>query len=245
MTIIAEKDRPTVQSLLARELVDDVELVLFTRGRSRGLVAGGQDNQSCEETRELLEELVKLSDQLHLTRCDVDAEPAAATLHNVTAVPTVIVRRRGSATGAPDADPTARSTAAEIGANVRFLGLPGGYEFSTLLDDIVDISKGRTDLSEAALAVVRAIDTPVHIQVFVTPSCPYCPRAARLAHQMAMENSRIVADVIEANEFLDLSERYGVRSVPKTVINDRVEFLGSLSEAKVLDALQEAVRRDA
>jgi len=59
-----------------------------------------------------------------------------------------------------------------------------------------------------------------------------------------MENPLIVADVIEANEFYELSERYGVRSVPKTVINDRVEFVGSLPEAKVLQALHQAVRRD-
>jgi hypothetical protein len=170
MTIIAEKDRPAVQNLLARELVEDVEVILFTRGRSGGTVAGGQDGQSCEETRELLQELVALSDRLHLTARDVDAEPAAATRYNVTAVPTVIVRRRESATGASGADPAARSTAAEVGANVRFLGLPSGYEFSTLLADIVDVSKGRTDLAEATRAVVRAIDTPVHIQVFVTPT---------------------------------------------------------------------------
>ena len=60
-----------------------------------------------------------------------------------------------------------------------------------------------------------------------------------------MENSLIQADVIEANEFQDLSERYGVRSVPKTVINDRVEFAGSLPEAKLLEALQKAVSLDA
>jgi hypothetical protein len=62
---------------------------------------------------------------------------------------------------------------------------------------------------------------------------------------MAMENPRIVADVIEANEFQALSERYGVRSVPKTVINNRIEFVGSLPEAKVVEALQKAVSPDA
>jgi hypothetical protein len=62
---------------------------------------------------------------------------------------------------------------------------------------------------------------------------------------MAMENPKIVADVIEANEFQELSERYGVRSVPKTVVNDRVEFVGALPEAKVLEALLEAVSHDA
>jgi glutaredoxin-like protein len=185
---------------------------------------------------------------------DVGADPAAAIRYNVAAVPTVIIRRRTVAPGTSESagsDDAARApdegssetvaTAVELAANVRFLGLPGGYEFSTLLADIVDVSKDRTDLSEAARAVVRAIETPVHIQVFVTPNCPYCPRVARVAHQMAMENPLILADVIEANEFQELSERYQVRSVPKTVINDRVEFVGSLPEAKVLEALQQAI----
>jgi hypothetical protein len=61
---------------------------------------------------------------------------------------------------------------------------------------------------------------------------------------MAMENPLIVADVIEANEFEDLSVRYGVRSVPKTVINDRVEFVGALPEAKAVEALMRAIARD-
>ena len=60
-----------------------------------------------------------------------------------------------------------------------------------------------------------------------------------------MENPLIVADVIEANEFQELSERYGVRSVPKTIINNRIEFVGSLPEAKVVEALQKAVSSDA
>ena len=171
MTIIAEKDRPTVRDLLARELVEDVELLLFTRGRSSLLAAGRHDGESSDETRELLEDLVGLSDRLHLTARDVDAEPAAATLYNVTAVPTVIVRRRETATEAPDPTPNGQpSQAAEIGANVRFLGLPAGYEFSTLLADVVDVSKAQTGLSPEVLVAVRAIETPVHIQVFVTPT---------------------------------------------------------------------------
>jgi predicted DsbA family dithiol-disulfide isomerase len=55
-----------------------------------------------------------------------------------------------------------------------------------------------------------------------------------------MENPLIVADVIEANEFPQLSQRYGVRSVPHTVINNRVQFVGALPESKVVDALRKA-----
>jgi predicted DsbA family dithiol-disulfide isomerase len=52
-----------------------------------------------------------------------------------------------------------------------------------------------------------------------------------LAHQLAVESPRVTADVIEAQEFPDLARRYGVRGVPKIVINDEVEFVGALPEA--------------
>ena len=246
MTVIAEKNRPTVRDLLARELVAEVELLLFTGGRSPVVIPGQPNCLSCEETHELLDELVGLSDRLQLTTIDLGSDPGISTRYNVTAVPTVMIRRRENSTSTKDVSQEVGSAMlVEPGTNVRFVGLPGGFEFSTLVADIVDVSKGRTALSPATRAAVQAIQTPVHIQVFVTPSCPYCPPVARMAHQLAMENPLIVADVVEANEFQELSERYRVRSVPKTVINNRIEFVGSLPEAKVVEALQKAVSSDA
>jgi hypothetical protein len=61
---------------------------------------------------------------------------------------------------------------------------------------------------------------------------------ARLAHKMAIANSHIVADVVEVSEFPDLAQRYVVRGVPKTVINDSVEFLGNVPEATFVEHLQ-------
>ena len=58
---------------------------------------------------------------------------------------------------------------AEQGA-IRFLGLPAGYEFSTLVADIVDVSTGTVGLSEAAQAELRGLDQDLHLQVFVTPT---------------------------------------------------------------------------
>ena len=57
---------------------------------------------------------------------------------------------------------------------------------------------------------------------------------------MAIANSRIVADVIEVTEFPDLAQRYMVRGVPKTVINDGVEFLGNVQETTFVDHIQRA-----
>ena len=172
MTIIAEKDRETIRELFAKELVEDVELLFFTRPRSRIVIPGRQDCETCDEARELLEELVGLSDRLSLETHDLSVEPDAATTYNVQNVPTVLLRR-AKARLAEQAQTPADQTP-EAGAssppNVRYVGLPGGYEFSSLLADVVDISKGETSLSQATREAVRAIDQPVHIQVFVTPT---------------------------------------------------------------------------
>lgn len=186
MTVIAEKDRGTIRDMLARELDAPVELMLFTRPRSRLFVPGRPACQTCAETRELLEELTGLAEEkLTLTVHDVAADPALATRYNVQDVPTVVVRRAVTGGGdsslaangapdrvshqAPDLDRDG-SVPDEAPANVRFVGQPSGYEFSTLIADIVDVSKGQTDLSDATREAVRAIDAPVLIQVFVTPT---------------------------------------------------------------------------
>ena len=57
---------------------------------------------------------------------------------------------------------------------------------------------------------------------------------------MAIENPRIVADVVEVNEFPSLAQRYSIRGVPKTVINESVEFVGSIPESQFLEQIQRA-----
>ena len=77
------------------------------------------------------------------------------------------------------------------------------------------------------------VTAPLDILVFVTPTCPHCPRAVTLAHRMAVESPLIRATCVEATEFLDLSQRYQVTGVPKTVVNGTIEMLGALPEERV------------
>ena len=58
---------------------------------------------------------------------------------------------------------------------------------------------------------------------------------------MAMESPQVTADVIEANEFPQLSARYAVQAVPKTVVNDRAEFLGAVPERRFLQEVLAAI----
>jgi Thioredoxin domain len=57
---------------------------------------------------------------------------------------------------------------------------------------------------------------------------------------MAIENEHIMADVIEVNEFPHLAQRYVIRGVPKTVINDTVEFIGNIPESQFMEHIQRA-----
>ncbi len=64
--------------------------------------------------------------------------------------------------------------------------------------------------------------------------------AAGLAHAIAIENPNVVADAVEAQEFPELAARYAVMGVPKTVVNDRVEFVGAVPEEEFVRHVLEA-----
>ncbi len=62
-----------------------------------------------------------------------------------------------------------------------------------------------------------------------------------MAHKLAIENEHITADVIEVSEFIDMAQLYRVQGVPKTVINNRVEFAGALPEPRFVQQVLEAL----
>ena len=106
----------------------------------------------------------------------------------------------------------------------------------------IDVSNGRSRLTPAGKARVKAISKPVHIQVYVTPTCPYCPRAVRIAHQMAIENPLITSDMVEAMEFPDLADKYSVMSVPKMIVNETYHFVGALPEPQFIEQIELALK---
>jgi glutaredoxin-like protein len=127
---------------------------------------------------------------------------------------------------------------------IRYYGIPSGYEFSSLIEDVVATSKnGEVDLSESTLKKLQEIKEPVKLQVFVTPTCPYCPKAVLMAHKLAMQSPNFIGEMVEANEFPDLSMQYNVSSVPHIIINDgEGEFVGALPEDAFIDQVMSVVK---
>jgi len=125
------------------------------------LVFVGAACDTCGETRELVEELASISEgTVRFEVHDLDTHPAEATLYRIDKAPAIVVL--GGETGRRD-------------FGIRFYGSPAGYEFATLIEDIRMASRGTTDLSPATVETFSHLTTPLHLQVFVTPTCPYLP----------------------------------------------------------------------
>lgn len=134
---------------------------------------------------------------------------------------------------------------AVIGAEdygVRLYGIPAGYEFTSFVHAIRSVAAGTTDLGAEVEAELAQIAEPLHLQVFVTPTCPYCPQAVVMAHQMAIASPYIRADMIEATEFPELSMKYQVMGVPRTVINETVHIEGAAPLGMMMDRIREALQ---
>ncbi len=206
MAMIQERDREEILSFF-KELKESVKIINFTQKF---------ECQYCSETRQLLEELAQLSDKLSLEVYNFTEDKAEAEKYNIEKIPATVIMG--------DKD-----------YGIRYYGIPSGYEFSSILQDIVTVSKRDTGLSESTKQKLASIQESVHLQVFVTPTCPYCPQAVILAHQIAMESDKVTADMIEASEFPHLAQRYQVMGVPKTVINDKSSVDGAVPEAHLMD----------
>ncbi len=127
---------------------------------------------------------------------------------------------------------------------IQFSGIPSGHEFNTLINDILIVSRRDSGLDAKTREYLKNLDKPLHLQVFVTPTCPYCPRAVLLAHQMAMENPMMIrAEGVEATEFPDLANRFNVRGVPQTVINaGSGTVVGAVPEQNLLAEIMRALQ---
>jgi len=183
----------------------------------------------CDDTLKLVEEVASLSDILSVQAFDVDADAAIAENYNVNLTPGLVI--------------TAVGEDGPIDYGVRYAGIPSGHEFSSLIQDLILVSGRDSGLSEQTREYLAGLKDPVHLQVFVTPTCPYCPRAVVLAHQMAMESTMVQAEMVEATEFPDLSNQYHIMGVPDTVINQgKGKMVGAVPEAQLLAEIMKALK---
>jgi glutaredoxin-like protein len=169
----------------------------------------------CKETRELVEEVAAQSTQVKVEVYDFEKDKAVADSLGIDKIPAVAV------VGAKD-------------YGIRLYGIPAGYEFTTLIEAIRLAATGESGLSAETKKAVARLTKPTTIQVFVTPTCPYCPRAVSLAHRLAVESDLITGAMVEVTEFPHLATKYQVMGVPRTVISDIVHIEGAVPEPQLM-----------
>ena len=219
MPLISKQDAEFLKTEFDKELVNPVKLVMFTQTF---------ECQYCAETRQIVEEIAALSDKIELVVYNFVTDKPVAEGYGIDKIPAIAI------IGVQDGQ--------EKDYAIRFYGIPSGYEFTSIIEDIVDVSKGESGLNAKTKQALAELTEPVHLQVFVTPTCPYCPQAVRLAHKFAIESELVRGDMVEAIEFPFLANKYGVYGVPRTVINDSTHQEGAVPEPLFLAKVLEAVK---
>ncbi len=206
--LIDERSRKALKEKFQRELQNEVSLSLFI----------GPDNKEyCDFTVRLCEELNELDSRIKPTVYQ-QSDGKASSL-GIVRTPTLLVGW-------------------DEGYKIKYTGAPAGQEAGGFIEAISLVSRRDSGLQDDSKAKLQNMDRPVSIQVYVTPTCPHCPRAVLLAHQIAIESKgQVGSECVEASQNMDLATQANVSSVPQQVLNGDMASvsIGAQPEAKFVD----------
>ena len=151
MQILNDSDRGFVRNRFENELVNEVNLILFTQSDLGGLVLPGRECETCAPTEQLLKEVSETSDLINFKKLDIQKDAEEAARCGISRIPSFLVSR-------------------EDETNIRYLGIPAGTEFPVLMEALVNVSSGEPKLAEETKAFLQTLTDEVLIKTFVTPN---------------------------------------------------------------------------
>lgn len=174
--------------------------------------------RSSEELKALLQKLAESSDKIKLEFYDFE-DKEKAEQYGVERAPAVLL----------------------LDGRIRFYGVPKQNEHQSLISALELASRRATDLPEIAKQKLRELKQPMHIEVFTTQLCTFCPKAVRTAYKLAAESENVRADAIDSEEFAKLAEERGVSAVPKIFVNRIVAIVLQVPERKYVEVLLQMI----
>jgi glutaredoxin-like protein len=141
MGVLKEKDKNKVKKLF-KDIDHDVTIIMFTQEI---------ECFHCEMTRTMLEEVSRLSEKLSLEVHDFVAEKDLADKYGVDKIPATVL-------------------IGEKDYGIRFFGVPAGYEFTVLIEEIREVGKRDPGLKYEVMSELAKVDQPVHLQVLISPT---------------------------------------------------------------------------
>ena len=211
MPIFNEETVTQLKDLLG-DLPEKVHIVYFT---------GEKNCRTCKDTKQYITEFADLHENLSLEVFDYDKDKDQVEKYGIERIPAIVIL---------DKDKTDRG--------VRFYGIPAGYEIHSLIASVKEAAGKKDEITKEQEERIKNIDKDIHIRVFVTPTCPYCPAAVINGHKLAFKSEKVTCDMVESTSFPDLAQKYAVRGVPKIVINETYELTGSQPVEKFLEIIE-------
>jgi alkyl hydroperoxide reductase subunit AhpF len=150
MAVLSDVVQEQLRERFKERLSGPVSLQLFTRpGSGRLILPAGIGCATCDDAAQLAQELADAApDLIQLQVIDVSAESDA----EVEEVPTLAISPPGQ------------------DARIRFMGLPAGFEFATVVDAIERVSREEPGLGAASVDMLSRLEQTAEVMVFVTPT---------------------------------------------------------------------------
>jgi thioredoxin reductase (NADPH) len=192
-----------------QSLPEDMEIFLFSHEK--------EENIFSNSAREVVRAFMELTDKLKFREYGLDSDQAQK--YDIDRSPSLVI--------APGK------------YNIRWLGAPMGEEGRTFLETLLLVGMGKSQLTEQAISVLKKIDTPRKVRVFISPTCPYCPQEAINAVRTAIEMPAFVSvELVDIQANPDIAEKYSAQSVPQSYANDVLIGRGARSEELFCLSLQ-------
>ncbi len=170
------------------------------------LYFASEDCKLCDTVEQLLEDISGISDQ----KLRVEKQQLQRIHMEILGVdrgPVILIGKHGE---------------------IRYTGAPIGEEAWAFLEGITLASNRQHGLKEYE-ADLASLDKKVKIETIVTPSCPWCPHAALEAHRIAVASKgKVISDVVDAYEFPEIAEKYGVNAVPTIILSVNGNYNGKV-----------------
>ncbi|MHA1124110.1 MAG: protein disulfide oxidoreductase [Candidatus Heimdallarchaeota archaeon] len=178
----------------------------------------------CNEMLDLINTVGELSSKITIEHCECQENDPLAKKYDITKHPALVIEG--------DKD-----------YGIKIFGVPAGKEFTTLIESIMIVSSRNPVLSPEVKDLLKKINSPVNLKVFVTLQCPYCPAMVIRAHKLALASDMITAEMIEASQFQELSAEFDIYGVPNTIINNgKGSVEGLVTEDILVKQILEAIK---
>ncbi len=201
--LIDFKTASELKNKFEKELKENVEVAVFTSN----IISPGneQQNELNDFTKQFIKELSEIDNRIIYREESLYSDRAKEL--NLKTSPSVTI-------------------GLDKGYKIIYNGAPLGHEATGVIETISAVSSNDAVFSKQEEELIKEIKKPVNIKVFVTPTCPYCPRSVVTANRIAIVAKGIVtSECIESSENRDLAMKFQVGSVPQQVINDDMESI--------------------